>query len=156
MSRFQKPEVSILKISDGDTLTVRRRLNAGETRAALAQMTTPGEDGTLRLDTLRHGLATMVAYLVDWSLTDDDGQVVVIRDQPIEIVTAALDALDTDSYEEVRDALLSHDVAVRKESEQAKKDRAGANGSSAISPLPVPVTGDTSGSQHSQLMSTTS
>jgi len=155
MSRFEKPEIQILKISNGDTLTVKRRLNAGETRRALADMSIQSESGDLRVDRLKFGIASILAYLLDWSLTDDDGKLVVIRDQPRESVEAVLDSLDAESYEEIREAIHAHDVAARRESEQKKKDRGIGSGSSAISISPEPVTGASSGSENSALTTTT-
>lgn len=145
MSRFVRPETKVLKISQGDTLTVKRRLNSGEQREAFARMYVAGVDGAMRVNSLAVGLSLVLAYLVDWSLTDDNGKIVAIRDQPVDVVVAALDALEADSYTEIKDAIQAHDVAVREERDTEKKERAGANGSSAISPLPDSVTGDTSG-----------
>ena len=47
-SRFVRPDVTVLHISEGDTLTVKRRLNAGEHRAMFARMYLAGVDGQLR------------------------------------------------------------------------------------------------------------
>ncbi len=149
MSRFEKPDVTILKISNGDTLTVKRRLNAGETRHALSEMSIQSEDGELRVNRLKIGFATVLAYLVDWSVTDDTGALVEIRGKGHEHIASILDALETESYEEIRDAIQAHDVAARVESEKKKAARAGGNGSSAISTSPAPATGESSGSENS-------
>jgi hypothetical protein len=145
MSRFVTPDVKVLKISQGDTLTVKRRLNAGEQRAAFARMAQAGVDGALRVNRLQVGISLVIAYLVDWSLTNN-GASVVIRDQPIEVVTAALDALDPDSYNEIKDAIEAHDVEVAKERERRKNSPDGANVLPVISPSLDVVTGDTNGS----------
>lgn len=145
-NRFLDPEVTILKLSDGDTLTVKRRLNAGEQRAAFARMATAGVDGTMRVNPLQVGLSTILAYLVDWSFTDKNGNLVEIQGKSPEDLGAAIDALDPESFDEVKNAIEAHDVAVRKAREHEKKVLAGAKESSAISPSPADVTGDTSGS----------
>jgi len=145
MSRFVKPETKILRISGGDTLTVKRRLNSGEKRAAFARMSESTPSGELRVNRLQVGVAMIVSYLMDWSLTDDNGVVVQIREQPPEVVTAALDALDDESYAEIRDAIELHDAETRTAREQEKNGLDGANGSSAISPSPVVAAGDTNG-----------
>lgn len=146
MSRFVRPDVTKLKISGGDTLVVKRRLNAGEQRAAFARMATAAADGSLHVNRLQVGHAMVLAYLVDWSLTDDSGKVVEIRDRPIEAIEAALNALDSESYTEIKTAIEDHDAAIREAREQEKNGPDGANESSAISPSPVSVTGDMSGS----------
>jgi hypothetical protein len=146
MNRFPPPSVTTLKISHGDTLIVKSRLNAGESRAAYARMIVEGPHGEPRIDRVRQGIAVVLAYLVDWSLVDGDGHVVVIRQQPEAVVMAALDALDTDSYLEIKDAIEMHDASVLAARLAEKNEPGGATESSAISPLPVAVTGDTNGS----------
>jgi hypothetical protein len=146
MSRFVRPDTTTLKITQGDTLVVKRRLNAGEQRAAFARMATAGVDGELRVNSMNVGLSLIVAYLVDWSLVNDDGDIVPIRDQGPDVVAAALDELDPVSFAEIREAIEQHDVNVRKERDQEKNAQDGAIGSSAISPSPDAVTGAMSGS----------
>jgi hypothetical protein len=146
MSRFPPPAVTLLKISGGDTLTVKSRLNAGESRAAFARMMVEGSDGTLRVDRQAQAMALMLAYLVDWSLTDEAGHLVVIREQPIAVVEAAVEALDVDSYLEIKDAIEMHDVAVLQARTEEKKARTGASASPPTSPLPDAATGATNGS----------
>ena len=121
MSRFVRPDVVTIKISQGDTLTVKRRLTSGERRASFARMYLAGADGRLKVNPLATGMALITAYLVDWSLVDDDGKLVVIRDQPVEAVTAALDALDQESFTEIKEAIEAHerDMNVEREAERA-------------------------------------
>lgn len=146
MSRFVRPETAILKISNGDTLTVKRRLSSGEQRAAYARMYAAGADGRLKVNPAQYALGLITAYLLDWSLMDDDGRLVVIRDQSIEGVTAALDALDAESFAEIKDAIDVHETAMTAEREQEKKRQAGANGSLPPLPLLADAIGVTSGS----------
>lgn len=156
MSRFVAPETHVLPISQGDTLIVKRRLNAGEQRAAFARMAMFTPEGERRVDRLQVGLSMMVAYLLDWSLKDTQGQIVPIRGQSPETVAAALEALDPESFEEIKDVIELYDASVRTAREQEKNGQDGANGLPAISPSPVDATGATSGSQSSTLTSTTS
>lgn len=155
MSRFVPPAVKTLTISHGDTLTVKQRLNTGEQRAAFARMSMATANGDLKVNPLEMGIGLVVAYLVDWSLVDDHGRLVVIRDQPPEVVQAAVDALDPESFAEIKAAIQAHDAGVLEAREQEKNDQDGANGSSVISPSPGSVTGDTSGSSSSTPTSTT-
>lgn len=125
-SRFVRPETVTIPISRGDTLTVRKRLNAGERRAAYARMYIQGEDGRLRVNALHTGIALVVAYLLDWSLVDDDGRRVEIRALSAEDLTRMLDALDPESFQEIKEAIEAHDAAIaaalpRPPSDQEKK-----------------------------------
>jgi hypothetical protein len=110
MSRFVRPETDKLDLSGNDWLLVKRRLTAGEQRAAFARQIkrmTLGEP-TL-LDPEGVGLSKIVSYLLDWSFVDDDGRSVVIRDQPTPVVESALLALDTASFREVYEAITAHE-----------------------------------------------
>lgn len=114
-SRFVRPDIKVLKISNGDTLTVRCLLTSGEERARFARMSLAGVDGALQVNRLQIGLATITAYLLDWSLTDDDGKPVVIKDVSLEELTATLDALDVDSFTEIREAIETHEATMTPE-----------------------------------------
>jgi hypothetical protein len=117
MSRFVRPETVTLTISDGDTLTVKRRLNSGEERALFARMYTAGVNGQLKVNPFQTGIAIVTAYLLDWSLTDD-GKRVPIAELSVDELTRVLDGLDPTTYGEIRQAIEAHDNAVREEREQ--------------------------------------
>ena len=74
-------------------------------------------------------LAEVVAYLVDWNLTDADGRPVVIRGAPTEFVIGALDNLDADGFDEIKTAITKHIAAL----EEEKKIPATASASPATS-----------------------
>jgi hypothetical protein len=135
-SRIVRPETTSLSISAGDWLLVKKRLNAGEQRAMFARMYLAGVDGLLRANPLQRGLAQITAYLLDWSLTAPDGSQIVIRDQPIEVVAAALDALDPESFGEIRLAVEAHEEAMAKAREQEKNGPDGEKASRATSLSP--------------------
>ena len=81
-------------------MLIKKQLTAGEQREIFARMIKPmhasvsgaatpnGGGDHLEIDTLQTGLSRVLAYLVDWSLVDGDGKPVVIRHQPIDVVTA--------------------------------------------------------------------
>lgn len=143
-SWFVRPEVIRVPLSDGEWITLKKRLTAGESRDAFARMCLQGVE-PLTVSPLQVGLATMLAYLVEWSLTDDDGQPVSLANQPIEIVERYLNLLEPERFEEIREAVLQHErdqVAARAEQ---KKTRAGATASPSISRSLVAVGGGTSG-----------
>jgi hypothetical protein len=135
-SRFVRPETVKLTISNGDWLIVKKRLTHGEARTAFARMYLAGADGALKVNPLGLGMSTVTAYLLDWSLLDDDGQPVNIRGVSVEELTAKLDALGSEDFAEIRTAIELHDIAMATERAAEKKRLAGANGSDPTSPLP--------------------
>ena len=144
-SRFVRPETTKLELSDGDWLLVKRRLTAGEQRAAYARMYITGLDGSRKVDPLQSGLGLITAYLVDWSLLGLDEKPCVIRDQPVEVVESALNALDVESFGEIRQAIQDHEARMIEEREREKNAPDGGMKSSAISPSPVVAAGGMSG-----------
>lgn len=143
-SRVRRPETDTLYLSGGDTLTVKRFLNAGEFRQLIRQATKPVQldmasgkpptDLAIELDPTAVGLATVLAYLLDWTFTDYEGRPVIIRDQPEPIVRAALDAIDAASYTEVQHAIQAHDSAVRAFALAEKKMTSGETKPAPTSP----------------------
>lgn len=117
-SWFVRPEISTLALSDGHSLTVRKRLNTGERRAAFKRMSDPQDSS----------LALVTAYLLDWSLTE-----FVIRDKPVEDVTAALDNLDPERFNEIATAINVHVGAMRAERELEKNVQGGKTPSAVTS-----------------------
>lgn len=132
MSRFVRPDTDKLELTGGDWVLVKRQLTAGEQRRAFSrhskarQAGEPVDVGELDLDIVKQ-------YLLDWSLTDDTGRVVLIRDQPSSVVAAALDALDPASYREISDAISAHNDRVKLELDAKKKNQDTATKFSVIS-----------------------
>jgi hypothetical protein len=121
MSRFLKPEIVRINLSGGDWITVKRELTAGETRRVFTRTTKPVRAGApIEIDLDKAGLSTLVAYLIDWSLLDDAGKPVAIRDMPAEYVMDVLNSLDSASYIEIKEAIEAHEKSVDDE----KKTRA--------------------------------
>lgn len=149
MSRFVSPQPITLSLSKGDTITVRKRLNYGEQRAMFARMYIAGVDGDLKTNPMGIGLSTVLAYLLDWSFVDDQGKKVVIKEKPIEHVLAVLDALDPESFTEIRTAIEQHEIAIEKEREAEKNAQDGEKTAPAISPSPSGAAGASSGSASS-------
>lgn len=120
-TRFVRPETVTLSLTDGDTLTVKKRLTAGESRAAYARRLVPGANGFFRVDPARIEASKITAYLLDWTLTGLDGHLVTIAGEPIEVVEAALDAMDPDSFNELFAAIVAHETAMAAAREAEKK-----------------------------------
>jgi hypothetical protein len=141
MSRFVTPAEIRLPITDGDYLIVKAQLNTGETLDVFARMRAKDADG---LDPLQVGIAVVVGYLLDWSLTDDAGQIVPVRQQPPIVVEAALRALDYADFQEIAGAVQAHDDKV-KAAHQEKKRMPGSPAAVVSWPSPVAATGATNG-----------
>jgi len=130
MSRFVRPDTTTLQLSDGDWLIVKTQLNAGEQREVFNRLTRNnlaidqhGIGGRMEIDPMQAGFSTVLGYLLDWSLTDDDGHKVDVKNQPVEVVAAALDSLDLDSYQEIIEAVQAHEASVNERRLLEKKRR---------------------------------
>ena len=143
-SRLVKPDTTRLPISDGDWVVVKRTLNYGEHRAMWAASRTPpvGDDPTAgRYDSLEAGRATLVAYLVDWSLSDAEPALTIRGKSPHE-VRAILDAIEDDSAIEILRVIEAHQrtiAAERTAEKNATPD--GATPSAATLASPFAATG---------------
>jgi hypothetical protein len=139
-SRFVTPAEVRLAISDGDYLIVKNRLNAGETLAMYAAMR--GEDE--KVDPIKFGAAIIQAYLLDWSITDDAGHVVSIRNQPPDVVAGALTNLEYPDFQEILAAIRAHEDAIAAARQEKKRTTGGAL-PEASSRLHVVATGGLNG-----------
>lgn len=120
--RFVRPDTVTLTLTDGDTLTVRKRLTAGQQRGAYRRMMVAPPDGSEpRLDRGLLDVETCVAYLVDWSFTEG-GELMSLKGMSPDDVLAALDALDPVDYAEVQAAIVAHDnaIAAARKAERAR------------------------------------
>jgi hypothetical protein len=146
-SRIVRPDTKRLDISGGDWLLVKQRLNAGEQRRAYARIYRDAGGGRLQVDPLQTGIALVLSYLLDWSLLDEAGKPIAIMDADDETKLAALDAIDYDSFVEIKDAIEAHQNANEAEAAAKKKIRSGAPSSAPSSPSPAVVDGALSGSK---------
>jgi len=143
MSRFVTPGTTELPLANGDVLIVRTRLNAGQLRARAARMYDVSDDGNAKLRLHEIGRATVVAYLVDWRLSDDD---VPIAGLDADDLAAVLDNLDGPAFAEIRTAIDAHETAHDAKREAEKKTIPdGASISPPISRSRVVAIGGTSG-----------
>ena len=104
-----------------------------------------GLDG-LRVNPLQTGLALITAYLLDWSLVDDDGVRVPIAGLSVADLESTLNGLDPESFAEIKRAIDDHEEAMRVEREQEKKLRDGSPAAGVTSPSPSGVAGELIGS----------
>lgn len=134
MIRVRQPESQRLELPGGDWLLVKKHLNTGEERSALARhvkATHPGEMPVLDFENT--GLTLATEYLLDWSIVGLDGNPLVIRDRPYEVRLAALRLLDTEDSALIVRTIEAHAEAMKVEREAEKNSPAGETASSAIS-----------------------
>lgn len=127
MDYFVRPDTRTLTLASGATITVRRRLNAGEQRRMFARMYVAGTDGRLKVNPLETGIATMTAYLVDWTVPALDGEPFPIRDLSPEELVPILDNLEPDVYSEIRALIEDHENVQERERTAEKKSPAFAS-----------------------------
>jgi hypothetical protein len=133
LSRFVRPDVRTLTLANGDTITVKQRLSAGEKREAYARMYQSGADGQLQRHPIMYAISMVCAYLVDWSLRDDDGKPVVIRDLSTDQLQSVVDSLAFEDFNEIKDAIQAHEDAMVAARDAQKKSQAGGTASPATS-----------------------
>lgn len=120
--RFVKPETTVLTLANGDSLIVKKRLNRGERAEMYTRARTETAVG-LVIDRARLPLATVVAYLIDWNLQDENTP---IRGLGADERALILNGLDPDFFGEIYEAINAHEEKVQKEIDEAKKAQAGA------------------------------
>jgi hypothetical protein len=127
--RLVRPETVRVELSDGDSLELKRELNAGEYRdmiAAQFKETQAGEG--LGVDLHNVGINKILAYLVGWSLVNFDGV------SPLPVTRDSVDKLDHGTYVEILNAIEAHHDRWELSVGERKNDQAGAITSAPISP----------------------
>ena len=119
-SRIVRPDTVTLPISEGDTITIKRRLSAGDRLDALQRMYRDTDRGRL-WDPVQSGMALMLAYLVDWTLVNEDGSRLSIAGKSPTELEAILRLLYFEDFAEIRDAINAHDDAMAAERAEQKK-----------------------------------
>lgn len=150
-SRFVRPDLVTLAISNGDSLLVKKRLTWGEERASFERMCRAGTTDVLPLET---GMGLVTSYLIDWTLTDEEGKKVEIRGKSIDELSTILDLLDPDDFREIKLAIQGHDERMQTQRAAEKNGQAGESDAAPISPLRSAVAGGSNGSATSTAMIT--
>jgi hypothetical protein len=138
--RFVRPETTILHLTGGDSLVVRKRLTNGEARKQFARAYEVNPDGRLRVNLIETGMALVTAYLIDWT-QHDDATAASIRGLTVDELTDVLNQLDPASFSEIKEAIEQHELAMLAEREAEKNSLAGGTTASAILPLPSDADG---------------
>jgi len=152
-SRFVRPDTRTIPLSDGDTITLRARLTAGERRAMFGRMY---RGDTTTVDPIKVQTSTIVAYLLDWNLIGDDGRKVPIAELSPRDVEDVINGLDPESFTELADAVGAHVLRMDAERELEKNGHRGESTSVVTSPFVGSTGGDSPTSEPSTLMNTTS
>ena len=104
-SRFVKPGVKRLNLSDGDWIEVKEKLTTGEREslkaAGVRSVIRHQEDERIHevgIDAGNFDLAKVKCWLTDWSLRDEN-------DKHVRLSSEAIDALDPDTFDEILKAL---------------------------------------------------
>jgi hypothetical protein len=138
--RFVDPDVIQLPLSGGESITVKKELNAGEARHIYSDLVKTMVAGKPpELDAERVGVTKILAYVVQWSLLDREGHA-----QPVS--EGALNLLDQDTYQEINSAVDTHDMLSEAARHARKNGSDGEMSLPATSPSPFAVAGVSSGS----------
>jgi hypothetical protein len=145
VSHVVVPREVRINLPNGEWISVKQKLNAGETKALYAgarrENADPNAPAEKQLDPVK-GLDAMIgAYLVDWSFIDPQGLPIIIRGMPAELIIDAANQLDFDDYNDILEAIQAHDTKIRQE----KKRQTSAPGSSPTSPSLGSTDGGTNG-----------
>lgn len=142
--RFIRPETSVLPLSGGDTITVRRRLSHGDQQDAFGRMYTTGADGEAHRDPVATGTAMVVAFLLDWTQKDDPD--FTIKGLSPDEVASILRHLEPESFREIKAAIEAHELRMLAERNAEKNGQGGGSNEPATSPSPSAAAGESSGS----------
>ena len=134
MSDIVTPREVTLPLTHGRSLTVWAELNHGQYIAMLSRMFTEAKGGELRRDVLKTTDATVIAYLIDWTLTDSSGARIPIRGQAPDAVQDVLNNLRQATALEVKQAIEAHHAAVEAAGEALKKTASSDASSGTPSP----------------------
>jgi len=123
--RVVAPDVVRVPLSDGDSVLLKKTLNAGEYRQLIVSQFKDTPDGErVTLDHRKVGMAKLLAYIVGWTFVGFDGQPLPYRpDEPEDIRRATIDGLDQDTYRELIAAVTAHEEREDAALEAQKKTR---------------------------------
>jgi hypothetical protein len=138
--RFVQGDIVRLSLPGNEWIDVKSELNAGEARRVFTQLVREMEAGQpTKLDPDKVGLTKVVAYVVGWSLLNQDG-----RPEPLD--ESAIDALDVETYQDIVAAVDAHDTACEERRQARKNGRDGETLSARTSPSLATAAGASSGS----------
>jgi hypothetical protein len=107
--QFVQAKTARLDLGDGHWIDIKRELSYGDMKDVASATRSDVTSGSLNL---------VASYLVDWSLTDGEGQPVSVDSEPEKL--AALRALSVEAFAALDAAIATHAEATR----SAKKQKA--------------------------------
>jgi hypothetical protein len=129
-----RPEIEVLTLPSGETLIVKKRLNAGERNDLRYAV----RDDKGRVDQLKIPIAMILAYIVDWTLKDKlSGEPLVIKGQSPEGITRVLRSFEDDDVREIYQAIDAHEDRMIAARAEEKKLQGGKPPSAPGSPSAV-------------------
>lgn len=103
-SRFVKPNVVRVDLTEGDWLDLKQELTVGEARGVLFGTLIEQADGSYRRDLDAAVMARLLAYIVAWSFVDEAGK-------PVPVSADAINALDVSTLTELIAAVNKHEAS---------------------------------------------
>ena len=130
---FVRPATARVALPDGEWIEVKQRLTIGEERRQQASVIKEVRtDGRVTPDLEMLGKAETLAYLVEWSLRDEDGRVVRIDTDARK--SAAIDSLSPEAFRLISEAITAHVERMAAERDVQKNVMDGVNALSTTSP----------------------
>lgn len=131
--RVERPAEHRIDLGDGDWITVKRRLTAGEERSIFARMVKTMNAGEkVEIDPMEVGLSQAAVYLLDWSAEGPDGKKLPIDPLTPNVAAASLNKLPADAFKRITDAVSEHVKAMEAERDTEKNVPAISTASAAI------------------------
>lgn len=135
---FVEPESVRLNLSGGQWIDVKKELNAGEARDIFTDLVKGMHAGSAaELDPKNVGVSKILVYVLGWSLKR--------QGVPIPFTRDALLSLRPAKFQEIVDAVDTHEQATLKEIEERKNDLGDASGLPSASPSLGTTTGAMNG-----------
>lgn len=118
--RFVSPETVRIKLKDNHWIEVKKDLGTGDEKryraAGFRGLTQIADDKgekkqEIGVDWQAIAFSRVEAYVVDWSARD-------AKDKPLKLSRQAIEALDTESFDEIDEAVQAHIAAREEEKKQ--------------------------------------
>lgn len=120
MQWMVRPSVRVLTLEDGVSITVREHLTHGEATDSNALIWTR-KDGKADIEPRMVMYATVLAYLIDWTVPDFNGDIIPIRGLTQDDLLSVLRNLTPPAFLAIHEAIRTHDVASRERLMELKK-----------------------------------
>ena len=121
-SWFVRPETVTVQLPEGQWIEVKKRLTVGESRKVMGSMVAEiRADGRMTPNFEQAGKGEVLAYLVDWSLTDEAGKRVPIDTDAKK--AAAIDNMSEEYFKILSQAIEAHVAAMDAERVAEKNDQ---------------------------------